>query len=112
MVGSLRDRKAGDFMESVAARTIPTSDCGVDVDGLGKRLVAFCVVGVDDLPRRQHEHDGMEPVGSEHGFQFGGSQRRSLVKHCQRIDQAATKEYPLGSARLMEILFNVSTQIS
>src|SRR5262249_46906634 len=110
MVGSLRDRKAGDFMESVAARTIPTSDCGVDVDGLGKRLVAFCVVGVDDLPRRQHEHGGMERVGSEHGFQLDGWQMRSLVKHAERIDQAAIEEDPPRSGRLSEVLLDVSTQ--
>ena len=32
------------------------------------------------------------------------------MKHAQRIDQPAIKEDPLGSARLMEVLFNVSTK--
>jgi hypothetical protein len=32
------------------------------------------------------------------------------VKHAQRIDQPAIKEDSIGSARLIEALFNVSTQ--
>jgi hypothetical protein len=82
----------------------------VDINGLSKRLLAFCVVGVNDLPRRQHEHGGMERVGSEHGFQLDGRQRQSLVKHAKRIDQPAIEENPLRSARLIEVLLNVSTQ--
>jgi len=50
MLGSLCNRKAGYFMENIAARTVPPYDFGVHFDGLGKRLVPFCVVGVDDLP--------------------------------------------------------------
>jgi hypothetical protein len=89
-------------MESVAERTVPSYDLGVHNNGLSKRLVAFCAVGVDGFPRRQHEHGGMETVGSEHGFQLDGRQRQSLVTHPQRIDQPAIKEDPLGSARLIE----------
>ena len=110
MLGSLGNRKAGHFIESIAARTAPPYDLGMDINGLSKGLVALCVVGIDDLPRRQHEHGRMERVGSEQGFQLDVRQRRSLVKHAQRIDQPAIKEDPLGSARLMEVLFNVSTQ--
>ena len=77
MLGSLRDTKAGCFMESIAARTVPSYDLGMDINRLSKGLVAFCVVGVDDLPRRQHEHGGMERVGSDNGFQLDGRQREA-----------------------------------
>jgi hypothetical protein len=59
MLGSLCNTKAGYFIESIAARTAPPYDLGVDINGLSKGLVAFCVVDIDDLPRRQHQH-GME----------------------------------------------------
>jgi hypothetical protein len=52
MLGSLCNRKAGHFMENIAARTVPSYDLGVNVYGFSKRLVAFCVIAVDDLPRR------------------------------------------------------------
>ena len=32
------------------------------------------------------------------------------MKHAQRIDQPAIKEDPLGSARLIDVLFSISTQ--
>src|SRR5215469_17629091 len=104
MLGSLCNRKAGHFIENIAARTVPPYDPGIRLNRLSKRLVAFCVVGVDVLPRRQHEHGGMERVGSEHGFQLDGWQRRSLVKHAERIDQAAIEEDPPRSGRLSEVL--------
>jgi hypothetical protein len=70
MLGSLCYREARYFMENIAARTLPPYDLGVDVNSLSERLVAFCVVGVDGLPRRQHEHAGMERVGSEQSLQL------------------------------------------
>src|SRR5262245_33580319 len=110
MLGSLRYRKAGYFIENVAARMVPTDDPGVDRNGLSKRLVAFGVVGVDKLPRRQHEHGGMEPVEREHGLQLVGRQWRCLVKRPEGIDQPAIKEDPAGSERLIDVLLDVSTQ--
>jgi len=40
MPRSLRDRKARDVVEDVTTRTVPLDDPGVDVDSLGKRLIA------------------------------------------------------------------------
>lgn len=97
-------------MEVIAARTVPLYDLGVDANSLGKRLVAFCVIGVDALPRGQHESDGMERVGSEQGVKLVGRQSRSFVEHAERIDQPAIEEDPPGSARLTEVLLNVATQ--
>jgi hypothetical protein len=110
MPGSLCDRETGHFVEHVAARTVPLDDPGVNVDGLGERLVAFCVVGVDGLPRRQHEHDVMERVGREHGFQFDRGHRRRVVKHAKRLDQAAIEEDPLRRVRPSDVLLDVSAQ--
>jgi hypothetical protein len=44
MRGSLCNRKAGYFMESIATRTVPPYDLGMDINGLSKGLVGFCVV--------------------------------------------------------------------
>src|SRR5262245_8697053 len=109
MLGSLCNRKAGYFIENIAARAVPLCDLGVDINGISKRLVAFGVVGVDKLPRRQHEHGAMERIASEHGVQLDGRKTRSLVKHAKRIDQRSIKEDPFGSARLIAVLLNVST---
>src|SRR6266550_3307555 len=40
---SLRNRQARHFMKDVAARAVPLHDLRVDVDGLGKRLIALRV---------------------------------------------------------------------
>jgi hypothetical protein len=40
-------QEGGDFMENIAARTVPPHDLGVNVNGFSKRLVAFCVVDVE-----------------------------------------------------------------
>ncbi|HEX9155796.1 MAG TPA: hypothetical protein VF819_09535 [Nitrospira sp.] len=102
VLGSLRDRKTGDFIENITTRTVPLDDSGVDVDGLGKRLVALRVGGVDRLPRWQHEDGSVERVGGEHGLELAGRHGRGLVHHAERLDQPAIKEDPLGSGRSIE----------
>ena len=56
MLCSLRDGKPRDLVNDVAAGPIPQHDLVVDVDGIGKGLIALRVVDVDGLPGREDEH--------------------------------------------------------
>ena len=54
------------LVERATTKTIPVYDSCVNIQSLGKRLVAFRVVCVYVFPWRQDEHRGVKWVGSEH----------------------------------------------
>jgi hypothetical protein len=110
MRGSLRNRKARYLVEDIPARPVPLYHLRVDVDSLRKRLVTLGVIGVYSLPRRQHEHGGMEGIGGEYRGELAGRQSRRLMEQAQGVDQPPIKEYPPGRARLIEILLEVSSK--
>lgn len=98
------------FTQSVATRTVPPRKLVVNMLDPKKGLVTLAIGCVDGRPWRQNKHGGVECVLSQSVVELRCGQRRSLVKHAKRLNDAAVEEDPARLTWIGVVLLGVATK--
>jgi len=107
---SLVNRNHWHLERLISASTVPFLRDPVDRFGMFERVVAFRIIDVDGLPRRQDEDLRKISVAREPVLQLAVAQRRDAIEPAQGIDNTSLKENRYLACGVMNEILDVLLQ--